>query len=252
KEGRSKLYSMRSFPVDLLHMVQDPRNFAMNRLSPLTRAGLETVTGRDEYGRKIPAPALFGNLLASSLPISVQNVGKAIAGQTPDVSSTDQVFKALGGTVYQYKSEAEKLADQLASDRAPSGVEPDPAQIRYRQSIIHLEDQLRAGEIDPSQIFNAVESGDLSAEDAKNIEANFRKTRNLSAPMARLYVRASHLPPADFLRVWNLATPAERADLVPLLIQKRIAYFKKLPAAKRDTDPIAAQFKAIYGSLLPE
>ena len=183
-------------------------------MSPLARTGLQAITGRDQYGRKIPAPTFFGNLLANSLPISAQNFGKAIAGETPEVSNADQVLKALGATVYPYKTEAGKLADQLASDRAPSGVIPDPAMLRYHMAILHLEDQLRAGEISMADITPTVQSGDLSVQDFHKISQNFKKTYQMSQPMARLYVRASSLPLKDFLQIWDVATPSERVTLI--------------------------------------
>ena len=105
------------------HMVQDPRNFALNRLSPMTKTGLEALTGRDELGRRIPAPAFVANLFANSLP-SPGKYRQGSGWETPDVTNTDQVLKALGATVFNYQSEAGDLADQLASDRAPSASLP--------------------------------------------------------------------------------------------------------------------------------
>jgi hypothetical protein len=247
REGKQRVYSVRTLPTDLLHMVQDPRNFALNRLSPLAKTGLEGLTGRDEFGRKIPAPTFFANLFANSLPISAQNIGKALAGETPDVTNTDQVLKALGATVYNYKSEAGKLADQLASDRAPSGIVADPAQIRYRQAIVHLEDELRAGELTMPDLGSAVASGALSLEDYKRILEDYKQTHDMALPTARLYVRSSHLPIRDFLRVWSVATPSERVSLMKILFRKRAEYLKTVPAAKRVTDPIARQLAVIYG-----
>lgn len=247
KEGRQKLFSVRTLPTDLLHLVQDLRGFGLNRMSPLARTGLQAIAGRDQYGRKIPASTFFGNLLANSLPISAQNIGKAIAGETPEVTNADQVLKPLGATVCPYKTEAGKLADQLASDRAPSGVIPDPATLRYHLAILHLEDQLRAGEISMADIAPAVQSGDLAVEDFHKISENFKKTYQMSQPMARLYVRTASLPLRDFLKVWAAATPSEHVTLVPLFNEKRRAYLKTLAASKREADPLARQIAAIFG-----
>lgn len=76
---------------------------------------------------------------------------------------------------YPYQTEAQILAEQLASKRAPSGVIPDPAMLRYHLAILHLEDELRAGEITMADIAPAVQSGDLSVEDFCEISQKFKK-----------------------------------------------------------------------------
>jgi hypothetical protein len=91
-----------------------------------------------------------------------------------------------------------------------------------------------------------VASGDLSVEDYKRILEDYKQTHDMALPTARLYVRASHLPIGDFLRVWSVATPAERVSLMKILFRKRAEYLKTVPAARRANDPIAQQLAEIY------
>lgn len=48
-----KVYSLRSVPGDVMHLVKDPRSFIYHRLNPATTLPVvQAITGRDEWGRK--------------------------------------------------------------------------------------------------------------------------------------------------------------------------------------------------------
>jgi ribosomal protein S18 acetylase RimI-like enzyme len=240
KDGKEKVYSIRTLPTDMLHAVQDPGGFLAGRASPLVRSAVQTYTGRDEFGRKLQTHDIFTNLLRNAAPIGVQTAVKVATGETPEVTNTDAAAKAAGLTVFPYRTEAQKLAAQLASDHSESGA-VDQAGLRRHQALLHLEDQLRDGSITHQDVYQMVESGDLSVKEGKQATKVVQETKGMDPDMARLWSRASRLPLPDFLNVWGAATNNEKSSLAPLLIKKKQAYIKKamtdMTPAQRQTDP---------------
>jgi len=137
----------------------------------------------------------------------------------PDLSNTDQVTKALGGTVTPYRTVAEKLAGQLASDRSSTGP-VDQAGLAKHQARMQMEGSLRMGHATPDDVQALYRKGQLSEQDAKDIIANGKKTS--------LQARFERLPMKDALSVYNAGTPKEKAELVPALMKKRAAFLKDM------------------------
>lgn len=227
KNGKEKVYSIRTLPVDMAHALSDPMGFMKGRFSPLVRMGTEAITGRDQYGRKIPETGIIQDIFKQVAPIPAQTAVKSLTGEAPEVSTPDQLYKAAGGTVYPYRTEAENLAAKLASSHSEAG-EVDPASLRQHQFSLRLEDQLRSGEITLHDLNQLVTNGQMMPEDAKKIHKNVVQTKGMDPALARLYTQASRLAAPEFLSVWDQATTSEKAALSELLVAKRKAYYRKI------------------------
>src|SRR5258708_20836936 len=167
KEGHEKVYSIRTMPTDVLHMMHDPWGFLLGRVSPLGKMGVEAVTGRDRFGRRLTPFQQIVDVTRGTLPIPVQLVGQAATGTLPSgLTNVDQAVKAAGFTAMPYRTEAQKTAIQLASNRSESGP-VDMDQLGRHQAKIEFEDRLRAGSMRPEQIHQLVEDGDLSIKEGK-------------------------------------------------------------------------------------
>ncbi|MCU1301738.1 MAG: hypothetical protein JWQ87_2022 [Candidatus Sulfotelmatobacter sp.] len=239
-DGKEKVYSIRTMPTDMLHMVSDPWDFLRGRVSPIGRTAAELYTGRDYAGRKLTPYQTFVDIAKSVAPIPVQGALKA-----PDVTSPDQIAKALGGTAVTYRTEAEKKAVELASNRTENGP-VDQAQLLRHQVKMQFEDELRAGRMAQTDIHQMVENGALSVKEAKEIVKNVTETKGLPPEMASLWLRASRLPMGDFLSVWDAATNDEKAALTKLLLKKKVSYFKN---ANKDETPVERQNDPTYQRL---
>lgn len=240
KDGKEKVYSIRTMPTDMLHMVSDPWDFMRGRISPVGRTAAELYTGRDYAGRKLTPYETFVDIARNVAPIPVQGALKA-----PDVTSPDQITKALGGTAVTYRTEAEKKAIELASNRTENGP-VDQAQLLRHQVKMQFEDELRAGRMAQTDIHQMVENGALSVKEAKEIVKNVTETKGLPPEMASLWLRASRLPMGDFLHVWDAATNDEKAALTKLLLKKKVSYFKN---ANKDETPIERKNDPTYQRL---
>lgn len=252
KEGNEKIYSVRTLPTDMFHAISDPGNFLAGRVSPLMRTATETISGRDEFGKKLPSHGLMlpaEAFIRSSAPIPAQSIAKSITGEGPELSSPDQAVKALGGTAFVYKTEASKLAAELASERSESGP-VDPSKMRHHQLVQRMEDDMRTGQMQLGDLNKLVEEGSLSVKDAKDISKNVRDTQGMDTDTARLWSRASRLDMASFLRVWDLSTNNEKAALAKLLTRKRQSYFKKMLSEatpqERLSDPTYQRLRQLF------
>lgn len=254
-QGREKVYSIRTLPTDFLHMASDPVGFLKGRMSPFVRSATTALTGRDEQGRKMTGWQTAIDLTRNLTPIPVQAIGKAANGELPsDIGNSGQAVKALGGTVTMYKTEAQKEAATLASQKSETGP-VDAAALRRHQAQMQLEDQLRSGEVTPQDLYQAVEAGSLPQEQAKSMLKEISETKGMDTDMARLYMRASKLPMADFLKVWDLSGNDEKVALTRLLLKKKTTYFKNalktMTPQQRQSDPTYQRLRALFPQQAP-
>jgi len=252
--GKETVYSMRTLPVDLLHAVADPTGFLKGRLSPFVRATDELYNQRDQYGRKLTPLDTWTDVFRNMAPLPLQALGKTITGSGPDLTNTDQVVKAIGGTATVYRTEAQKLASELASNHTEDGV-VDSALLERHKKVMQLEDELRSGRLALPDLYARVYDGELSQLDAKRIVDNVRQTHGMTADAAALYTRASRLPTSALLQVYDVATPTEKQVLTPLVRKSAVAYLKKsvrsLTPAERRADPTLARVRQLLPNATP-
>jgi hypothetical protein len=234
KEGKETIFSIRTLPTDLLHAASDPVGFIKGRLSPTVRMGQELVSGRDQFGRKLQPSDLWVDVFRNMAPIPLQAVGQAMSGQGPEIGNVGQIVKGTGGTATVYRTPAQKMAADLASDHTESGP-VDPASMERHRRIIQLEDQARAGEINWADLYKLTYATDqLHPDELKKIEMVVKETQGMDPGTAALYSRASRLPAKDYLDLLDVMNNSERAALAPLTLKTQKKYLNK---AKKDETP---------------
>src|SRR6267378_29848 len=227
-----KVFTLRTLPTDLLHAATSPREFIAGRVNPLTvRPALEFLTHRDTQGRKVTNFQEARDFASSFVPIPT----KALAGKyTGDVSNPEMVSKILGASVYTYRTSAEKLAQELASDRMPSGPVSDE-QLAKHQRNIRLEDSLRNGNITAAQIRQQ-----LGRAEAQSVVDG--------AMLTPLQARFKRLDLAGKLKVYDLALPREKEELQSELKAARRAYIKSHKFSQRAEDANWRKLQAVFGN----
>lgn len=247
--GKSNVISMRSLPSDLLHAVSDPLGFIRGRMSPLVRTGNEVYSGRDSFGRKLNHGDLVMDMLHNQLPIPGQAIGKAVTGTTPEVGNAGQLLNAGGFTDTIYRTEAQKLAAQLASDRSESGP-VDTAQLARHSQLMTIEDQLRAGKLTHQQVQDLYIDGHITQAEKGKIDKNFTQTKGLPADQAQLLIRASRLAAPDLLKIWDLSTPSEKVVLSKTMANAKTKYInravKEMTPAQRQDDPTVKRLRSMF------
>jgi hypothetical protein len=249
KNGKNAVMSMRSLPSDLLHAVSDPLGFVRGRMSPTVRTSNEVYSGRDSYGRKLNHGDLVMDVLHSQMPIPLQAVGKTITGSSPEVGNVGQIANAVGLTDNIYRTEAQKLAAQFASDRSESGP-VDQAQLGRHNQLISVEDQLRSGQITQRQIQDMYIDGHITQQEKAKIDKNFTQTRGLPADQAQLLVRASRLDAPSLLKIWDVATPTEKVVLSKTMTAAKTKYInnsvKNMTPQQRQDDPTIKRLRTMF------
>jgi hypothetical protein len=249
KDGKEKVYSVRTLPTDMLHAASSPLEFMNGRMSPLLKTGIQTYTGRDDYGRKMSTNGIFVNLLRNVAPISAQNIVKQATGENTGLTNTDAMIKSAGGTVVPYRTEGQKLAAKLSSDHSQQGV-VEPDKLRRHQMVIELEQRVRSGQTPISDIYGAVESGQLHRDEAKHIVDTVKETQGLDPEAARFYAHVKRLPLKEALQVWDSATNEEHAIMAKLMIKKKQAYIKNaaknMSPAERESDSVYQRLRKMF------
>lgn len=255
QDGKEKVFSLRTMPTDMLHALSDPAGFLKYRASPLAKAATEVYTGRDDFGHHLPPQQIFGDVVGNLAPIPVQTIAKNVQGIGPEMSNPDQIYKASGGTVHPYETEAQKKAAEVAFDHSEQGAVPAD-QLRIHRAKIDLEDKLRSGQIKPEDLSTMVDSPEatISHKEAREIFNNVRATVGLPEPIAKMYTRASRAPMKDFLDIYEAGTPPEKAALQKLLVKKQQAYYKKvmteMTPQQRQADPTYQKLRQMFPQAL--
>jgi hypothetical protein len=254
KEGREKLFSVRTLPTDLMHLIEDPSGFMRGRRSPLFRTAEEAYTGTDEFGRKLPEHnriiSLAESIAHNAMPMQMQTAIKQATGEMPSGMTTgDSIVKMFGATVQQHKTEAAKRSAELASMMSSNGP-VDESHLKKHQAMINVEDQIRAGEVPMTEINRMFDEGLISANDARDMQRRIQQTRDMDPDTARLYSRAARLPLKQFLEVYDLGTTQEKGALIQLLKSKKNAYLKRaakdMTADERANDPTYRTIRARF------
>jgi hypothetical protein len=208
--GKEHVFTLRSPLTDALHLAQDPRSFMLNRLSPAVKSGVEIATGRDVRGRAVTPGDTALNAISNATPIPLQSALHYYNSEGPERDGFAQVLQSLGAENYVYRSQAEKLAGQLASSRAPSGP-VDSAQLARHLQKLRAEDELRQGGQPNLLLF----------------DPNDRREITRNARLTPLQARFARLPMPDALQVWDAATASEKAELSAEFVKKKNAYMRK-------------------------
>ena len=247
KDGKETLWSIRILPTDLLHAATDPVNFIKGRLSPTVHMAEELSTGRDNYGRKMGPEDLWADVMRGTLPIPVQALGQAVTNTGPEVGNVGQAWKALGGTAKNYQTPAGQAAADLAASHSEDGP-VEPAKMQRHRVVMDMENKVRSGEMSYSDLMRlAYQTDQLSEQELKRIQQNLQKTKDMDVTMASLFTRASRLPAAQYLQVYDQMNPTEKAALVPLTLQVQKRYLTK---AKKEETPEERQRDPVFQRLL--
>ena len=231
-DGKS-VFGLRTTAEDFLHMINKPRDFAMDRFNPLVKAGDEIAEQRNQYGRKESLAESLKSIPKATLPIQVQNLVGLGPNTTTEPSAADQFMKSIGIQARPNRSNAEQLAIDKVSAKL-QGTEARTGDALVRQQLkFNAEDKLRAAlqMKDPEKktaavadakhdIKNLAQRKILSPEEVKKVTTD--------AQSSRLKSIFNSLDPDDALDVWTKATDDEKKELGVAMNAKYLRWREKL------------------------
>jgi hypothetical protein len=219
-----EIYGIRTMPADIFGGLADPRRFVGNRLSPLLNTAQEVITGKDKLGRSRSTAEQLTDLFGQFVPLPAQNAFEVATGSShADFRPTDSVISSLGVSATKNYSPAERKALSLASHFSTSGEATPTVQLDKMHEVQKLEDSIRSGSISVDAAKAALDRGEISRVDYKNI-SKVAKEQEQFPETARLRSQVRRLPLSAALDVWKLASNDERKDLLPIIHKKAISW----------------------------
>jgi hypothetical protein len=203
-----KRLSLRTVQGDLMGLIDNPATWAYNRLNPVTlRPTIEFLIGRDNFGRQ-EAKAHFAKDYVKQLsPLPVQKLFT-----TSDEGVVSSLFQASGLNFANYRTPLETMAMKLRIKGIPDKPESDEKADEQRKNV-QIVEKVRDGRMSPTDVWNQVNAGKLTAREAGAIVKR--------ASMTELQYNVDHLQDFDdALAVWNKADPQEKAELKDVMEQK--------------------------------
>jgi hypothetical protein len=209
----NKVYTFRTQLGDLVHMIDAPMDYALNRVNPIGRTAYSVITGKNQYGRQLPSEQRYIETpLKTAAPILSQALLPTQAINEP--TKTDRALAAFGVGNRQAQSPAEDLAIRK-SENTLSGkpLKTGPGLVKQQLSI-RAEDQLRDAyaKNDKAAIKAATDALNNYAK-LKLITTTDRARIMKDARVSRLESIFGTLGPEDALDVWERATTSEKRTL---------------------------------------
>ncbi len=201
-----KLVQGEKTPTDVLESVATP---AVHTKSAIELAANRNLyTGRRLYDVHAPAGELarqVGGYLAQTIS-PIQQASRVAGGQrTPG-----QFAASLAGIRYPLKTQAEKRLAEYMSEAA--GTAPRTAQERAASAeVARLRQGLATGKLSPEDVRQSFTAGKIDLGQARGIVQDAR-----GGPLGSV----RHLPLDKALNVWDVATPQERKQIAPLVLEK--------------------------------
>lgn len=206
-----KEYTIRSVPGDLLHLLDNPRNFVYWRLNPSTvRTGVEMVTGRDIFGRKRSFPQQVGDFFTTHVPIPAQPFAP---GLKREMNILEGALRTIGISSHKYRTAAEQMMlDYFSEYRIDRPATSELQALKSaRKKVI---DYAREGKDDEAVEEIRRISGEYNLAPEKALEWL------LEAQSPEAVANFKRLPLEVMARVINAAEPAEEEAFIPLLVDK--------------------------------
>lgn len=231
-------FSLRSQAGDILHLITDPRGFIYNRINPLTvRPIVEYLNGRDQFGRQKSGASQVKDIAKSVLPFGVQKVI-----QTPDESWLNSILSSAGVVTSNYRSPAEEMTHKLYLRSIPD-LPDDPEKQAQNRNMHQLEEDVREGKKKPADAVQLAKDGKITMRQAWNIvdRAGHSKLYNEFVSGGVSIVPKTAGDPSA-LDIYAAASPAERMELRPALIEKGE---NQLPDIRRQAPAPRADIRAL-------
>lgn len=226
-----KAYSLRTVQGDILHAVTDPRGFAYNRMNPLTtRPIVQFLSGRDQVGRPKTAASTAVDTAKSVLPFGIQKVI-----QTSDEDWLNSILTSTGFEARNDRTPTEEAVHKAYLAGIPDAQNDEEKQAESRK-LRGIEDKVRAGKMQPKEVWDLVDKGEVTAREAgRTIER---------AQQSRLALEFKSLRLKDAMKIYgevqakarhSTMFPHEALDLAELKpeMERKRALVEELPEADR-------------------
>lgn len=245
-EGEDQRDNLPTYMRDYYAVKHDWQTTITNKLSPILQMSNELWRNRDFYNTEIAHPddplsqritARMGYVLRSFAPFSFRNASDTRkAGGS--LSETAQKFIGITpAPAWAGRSPmTERLSEMVGANHASVAGHTAQA-FTEQQAVGNLRARLAHGTATGKDVMQAVKDGKISINEAVKLQET-----NGQSFVDRQF-SSSNLNAAQALELYNLATPAEKAHILPFMYEKR-ANISPLNYAKPEMETLLARYHA--------
>lgn len=223
-DGSEERVALPSYMKDVYAYGHQPGTVLAHKLHPMISTIAEMLQNKDYWGTEIRDPEdsasqqaleLAQHVAKSVVPFSVQGYQRMSQAGEPLDKRLQPFVGVVPAPAYLARTKAQNvMAEEAAAQR--SEAPRDREQAQRTQTSRELERLIRTGDIEGARTFGreALQSGKITTYDLGQLEGRLGLSLN--------QVHFKPLPLESKLKVWKVATPAERDELRPLLAQTLI------------------------------
>ena len=199
-------YRARLVQADIVQALTHAGEFMDARLSPGAKLTVTSLTGRDNFGRKRTAQALWDTVM-QGVPMAIQKRLR----NPQDYSLLDSMMQAAGISSGKYYSAGAKAARDYLSEQPGGG---NPASLEKSTQTRELQQERAAGKISSEQLAEKVRNSEITEQQARKIE---------SPAQDSLVTDFAPLPIEEALDLWPQYSADEQQKLSGALRKKASA-----------------------------
>lgn len=221
------------YTTDIYHYGTQPIQTLVNKTSPMFNIVAEMIRNKDFYGTEIrnEGDPLVKQMLDTALhpikaakPFTIRNIERAHSLNEPREIQAENFFGVRGAPASVNQTKAERLARDLVLSKIPTEGKTQAAADR-RNAEREISRLAQQGNAYADRARELIQQGVMTAKDVHTAARQGK-----IPPLVREF---GHLEIGDALRVWDVATPEEKAELRTILGRKSLTV-KNLPAEQRD------------------
>ena len=226
-----RTFDLRSVPGDIIEAVTDPRRFIYNRVAPLTKLGIEGLTGRDYTGKPTEMNENLQDLLSTFIPSLFRTPMSKLTGGVV-TSRTDQnflqsIFGAVGLRNKAFKTAFENKVTEEYNKYNPQGKQNEKSKEGMEYGS-QLKDKIGQGDMGKAEdIFKEAQSKGFYKDYE---DFNDYKSYNAEHPDEKIKYKFSKLPPEAQEDLLKDADNERIAQYFPSMkVETRKKYLDKIP-----------------------
>lgn len=199
-------YSIRSIPGDLYHLYEDPRGFVLWRVNPFTvRPAMNLLAGKDSFGHKQSTVDAGVDYLKQIMPIPMEGFTR------PQADYWKSFLESVGIRESVFRTPAADAAHKMQIDSLPANLTKE--QLLHSIKIRELQKQYQDGTLLPWDLQKKIDDDELTPADEKKIMGKEGKFDELQRNL-------EHRSADEAMKIWELTTPQEKAELRDQMLTK--------------------------------
>ena len=238
QDGNAERTNLGFYTSDWYEFANHPVDTVANKASPLARVAVGLLTNKDAQGVRITQPddelhqkaADIATYIAKQgVPISIQQLTRPTATEPSAIRKYGQALTGVRAAPKEYsRSNAENLLNTLQQEHYEVGGRTAEQAARSARVSQHVSDLRNDVPGTGDRISDELEEGKLTQADLANIQSRLRSPEGIAGSITH-----TQIPVTDLMRVWHVATAAEKDQIRDPLLKKLAGTGELTPEQKQ-------------------